>query len=693
VQGMFEFLGAAQGGANWAIPCAWAIFFAAPVALWHLLPFRAVPMRLFGMGVFLFVPGFVWLERIPGFGNLRAPWALWEAGGGLMLALAAALGCGMWVRSVPVPAWRSRIAAGIALLVMLDATVYHRAFYRWRLPAGTFQDFVRATEFLKNAPLAGRVNAISGRYFYLLTPMLTGRGLQSEAFHGQFALRWQRSLDRAAYESPEALRMLHRAAGIAYLLVDKQDPDTPEVLQKFLREAFPAVVFENDHFAVLENPETLGSVWRAREYLQLEPGTYVRGAELLSLARYGYLGVELADGDPTPPGSVGQGNGRDGIRLNPALKDKTGTPFEAVRDFAMPDYRTVVLNGRGRSAGWVVVSQAFHPDWTASIGSTPLSVRLACGAFLCTWDPGGDEPLVFRFRSPAWYAWAVGLGVVAWLLLAVRGVAALVGSLRDRAGLRPGGEPAPVESSDPGVLFPEVGALLRPLVVVPTYDEAESIAMLLDRVLAVDARIGMLVVDDASPDGTARVVRAHPAFGQRVWLLERSGKLGLGTAYREGFRWAIERGHDACIEMDADLSHDPGDLATLLRAVEEGADLAVGSRYLDGVRVVDWPVGRLLLSTGAGWYARGITGLPMTDPTSGFKVIRRRVLERLDWSKFTAGGYSFQIELHYFAWRGGFRIREIPIVFTERRRGASKMSRAIAFEAAWRVIRLGVLGR
>ena len=198
------------------------------------------------------------------------------------------------------------------------------------------------------------------------------------------------------------------------------------------------------------------------------------------------------------------------------------------------------------------------------------------------------------------------------------------------------------------------------------------------------------MVDDGSPDGTAGKVRRHVGFGKKVHLMERQGKAGLGSAYRAGFKWALEKGYDAVVEMDADLSHDPADVPRLLAALVEGADVAVGSRYLNGIRILNWPQSRLWISTFGGWYARTLTGLPMTDPTSGFKAIRRRVLEGLDWDRFTAQGYGFQIELHFFAWQAGFKIQEVPIVFTERRQGDSKMSPQIAKEAALRVLQLAV---
>jgi dolichol-phosphate mannosyltransferase len=230
----------------------------------------------------------------------------------------------------------------------------------------------------------------------------------------------------------------------------------------------------------------------------------------------------------------------------------------------------------------------------------------------------------------------------------------------------------------------------KPLVVLPTYNESQMIQVALDEVLRKASNLDVLVVDDGSPDGTAVKVKSHPMYGKRVHILERPEKAGLGSAYRAAFQWALKMGFDAVVEMDADLSHDPADVLRLLEALSEGADIAVGSRYLNGIRILNWPQSRLWISTFGGWYARSLTGLPMTDPTSGFKAIRRRVLEELNWEKFTAQGYGFQVELHFFAWQAGFKIVEVPIVFTERRQGDSKMSTPIALEAAKRVFQLAI---
>ena len=231
----------------------------------------------------------------------------------------------------------------------------------------------------------------------------------------------------------------------------------------------------------------------------------------------------------------------------------------------------------------------------------------------------------------------------------------------------------------------------RALIVIPTYNEAVNLPQIVPQVLSQDPRLEVLVVDDGSPDGTGRIADEMARTNSRVHALHRPAKLGLGTAYITGFKWALERGYDYIFEMDADFSHDPAHLKDFLTAIQD-ADLVLGSRYLDGkVTIVNWPMSRLLLSYFANVYARWLTGLRIWDLTGGFKCFRRRVLETIDLSQVGSNGYAFQIEMSVRAWRKGFKLREIPIVFVDRTEGQSKMNRAIVREAVWKVPRLRLM--
>ncbi len=228
----------------------------------------------------------------------------------------------------------------------------------------------------------------------------------------------------------------------------------------------------------------------------------------------------------------------------------------------------------------------------------------------------------------------------------------------------------------------------RALVIVPTYNERDNVVRLVEQVLAQDERIDMLIVDDGSPDGTGAIADEVAEQNSRVHVLHRPRKMGLGTAYLTGFKWALERQYEFILEMDADFSHDPAHLPQFFDAATN-ADLVLGSRYREGkVTVVNWPMTRLFLSYMANIYARAVTGLPLYDGTGGFKCFRRKVLEAIDLNAVKSNGYAFQIEMSFRAWHKGFRLVEIPIVFVDRTEGQSKMSNKIIREAVWMVWRL-----
>jgi dolichol-phosphate mannosyltransferase len=224
----------------------------------------------------------------------------------------------------------------------------------------------------------------------------------------------------------------------------------------------------------------------------------------------------------------------------------------------------------------------------------------------------------------------------------------------------------------------------RFIVLLPTYNESENLPRIVPLILAQDARLEVLVIDDNSPDGTGRLAEEMTQTSLRLHVLHREVKQGLGRAYLAGFAWAVEKGFDLIFEMDSDFSHDPKYLRDLIAAAGT-ADLVVGSRYKNGVNVINWPMSRLMLSYFASVYARTITRLPVTDATAGFKCFHRRVLEAIPLDEVKSNGYAFQIEMSFRAWRKGFRITEVPIVFTDRVEGTSKMNKTIVREAVWMV--------
>lgn len=230
------------------------------------------------------------------------------------------------------------------------------------------------------------------------------------------------------------------------------------------------------------------------------------------------------------------------------------------------------------------------------------------------------------------------------------------------------------------------------LVIIPTYNEKENIESIIKAVFSQPVTFEILIIDDGSPDGTATIVKnMQKEYPERLHIIEREGKLGLGTAYITGFKWALEKGYDYICEMDADFSHDPKDLNRLYyTCVNEGAHLAIGSRYKSGVNVVNWPIGRVLMSYFASVYVRLVTGMKIMDTTAGFKCYHRKVLETIKLDKINLKGYGFQIEMKFSTWKYGFKIVEVPIIFTDRQRGSSKMSGSIFSEAFWGVIKMKI---
>ena len=233
---------------------------------------------------------------------------------------------------------------------------------------------------------------------------------------------------------------------------------------------------------------------------------------------------------------------------------------------------------------------------------------------------------------------------------------------------------------------------MKKLIIIPTYNEKENIENIIRKVFSLETQFNILIIDDGSPDNTAQIVKnLQNEFSNKLFIEERTGKLGLGTAYIHGFKWALKNNYDFIFEMDADFSHDPEDLPRLLHAcTNEGGDLAIGSRYVKGVNIVNWPMSRLLMSYFASKYVKTITGMPINDSTAGFKCYSREVLERINLDSIEFVGYAFQIEMKFKSWKYGFKIKEVPVIFTDRQEGSSKMSGGIFYEALFGVIKMKI---
>ena len=685
LSGHFAFL--AHAGSAWdpAIAISWGLLVLQGVAIWYILP-SALPGRRWiaaiAIVVYFCLPGFRIIENLPLYADIRAPHDFFEMGGTFCFSVA----CGVAARLLlqEISGRHLRVGGAVALLGLawLDSVSSVPSFFRGPIDRQTFDDFLVAQRFLSEQARPGRVAPYSGRYFYLLTPILSGRPIIAEAFNSHLMLRGVAELQRASLQSRQSFMTFLNIAGVSQILIDKKDPDTPQSLQEFLRSV-GTPVFENEHFVILDNPDSLYPAAFSKYFMDLDGTPEEIAARSLVAAAGGLLVVSARTRFGDSEGLIRS------EELQPATP-VSKLPQDAVQ---RKTAETIEIDESGRG-GWLVIPEAYHRDWRALRDGHDLELAKAYGALLAIRLDGKPGKIALSFNPPWWYSASVWTALAGWL--GVIGVLTL-----ERMAVVPArwrnswwGAPRPQPTAGP---FPRKRVNENPpsrvLAIIPTYNEASGIESILNKILNANHGLEMVVIDDNSPDQTAQVVRAHRAFGRRVHLLQREGKLGLGSAYKEGFRWAMERGFDTCIQIDADLSHNPDDIPRLLAALANGADVAIGSRYSGGVRVLNWPQERLFLSVGASRFVRALTGLPLADVTSGFKAIRCDALRNLDWKQFRTEGYGFQVELHYFLWKTGARLVEVPIVFTERRSGQTKMTAAIALEAIWRVLQLAILKR
>ncbi|MGA7216411.1 MAG: glycosyltransferase [Terrimicrobiaceae bacterium] len=686
LSGQFAFLSHADSAWDPAIAVSWGLLVLQGVAIWIIIP-GSLPVRRWLVAlvllVYFCVPGFRLIERLPLYGDIRAPHDFFEMGGVFCFSVAAGLAAFLLIREMRRRDAQLATAAALLVLASVDSASAVRSLFKGPLDRQTFTDFLAVQQFLATRSPSGRVAPYSGRYFYLLTPLLSGRGLTTEAFHSHLMLRGVAELQQASFFSQQDFLMFLDIAGVSHLLIDKKDPDMPGKLQDTLR-SLATPVFENQHFAVLENSDTFYPAAIAKDFVAFEGPPEQLANRSLRAARQGILVVsertKFGDSEglvrlddnfvssrpmkKAPPDLIERKSNEE-IRIN---------PFEEV--------------------GWIIIPEAFHPDWKATQAGHEIEIAKAFGAFLAIRLDGSAGAILLSFEPPLWYFASVWASLAGWLVCIALLSAERLSLLPERWRtflLRRSPSEARLAAVKPAEFARSPAG--KVIAIVPTYNEASGIARILDRTLAAGSSVEIVVIDDNSPDQTARAVQAHPACGTRVHLVERRGKLGLGSAYKEGFRWAMARGFDTCIQIDADLSHNPSDIPRLIEALEQGADVAIGSRYLGGVRVINWPQGRLFLSLGASKFVRALTGLPLADATSGFKAIRCAALRSLDWSRFKTEGYGFQVELHFFLWKTGARLVEVPIVFTERHAGKTKMTSGIAMEAVWRVFQLAIFKR
>ena len=313
--------------------------------------------------------------------------------------------------------WRKSLGVAIALVMLVELYPVHSAYWTRGLDRQLFTEFDQAAAFLKTAPIAGRVHPLSGRYFYLTLPQKAGRAVDSEAAYRHFQLKWVRHFEAAGNASGDSLRTYLNLAGVAYILLDKEDPFSPKQMQDFFRSVYP-VVFENRYFAVLANQQALYPAFLARDFVALPPEGYAMAPAVLQLAPQNLITVELAGVDRNMPGFAGMAKGPNQIELLQQYQGQSGQPFARVPLVGnrMDDYQRMTYQLPPTVSGWLVVSEAYHPDWSVSIDGRPAEVHRAEAALLSVFIPSGSHEVVFQFKPPAWYSLCLAMGTLSWIV-------------------------------------------------------------------------------------------------------------------------------------------------------------------------------------------------------------------------------------------------------------------------------------
>jgi len=383
----------------------------------QLLKQKVLPTALVTLLV-LAIPVFRIIEFFPLFKDVRAPESFWSVGG--FCALAAAVGISFWVLFTEVikVSWRRPFGLLVALLLIIELYPIYSAYWTRGMDPNLFEDYDKAAAFLKTAPLQGRVHPLSGRYFYLTLPEKTGRAIDTESLLRHFQLKWVRYLEAAGNSNSDAIRSYMNLAGVAYILIDKKDPFTPKQLQDFFRSIYQPV-FDNENFTVLANSGTLYPAFLAHDFVALPPDSYAMAPAVLQLLPQNLVTVEMTTVDQASPGYAGMAKSTNQIELRSQFQGKSGKPFMDVpfTGNRQDDYQRMVYDLPPTASGWLVVSEAYHPDWTVSVDGKVAEVHRAEGAFLSTYVQAGTHEVVFLFKAPAWYSICLAVGMICWIVL------------------------------------------------------------------------------------------------------------------------------------------------------------------------------------------------------------------------------------------------------------------------------------
>lgn len=418
-QGMLEFLKSATSAPDLSIPLFWLIAAGQCVLLWMIWPDH--PRRDWGriaaILIFLGVPGFRLYELLPFAHDIRAPWSVWQVGGSLCVALLFGVGVALLIRG-RVDGMLSSGGLVFLLVALLagDYSIYLLRYGMGAMAPATYPAFEQICSQLRQAP-AGTVYPLSGRYFYLQIPALTGKPIEQEAFNSYFGLAWRRALQNASMAAPESMRTGLSLLGCSYIFIDKQDPNTPQNLQQTMKSLFPAVA-ENEFFLVLANPATLYPAFLAHDFVALPQGSYAMAPAAVQLAPQNLITVEMAGVDRNASGFAGMAKSANQIELLSQYQGKAGQPFARVPLVGnrIDDCQRMIYQLPPTVSGWLVLTEAYHPDWAVTIDGKPAEVHRAEAALLSTFVPPGSHEVIFQFKAPVWYSVSLGLGVLSWIM-------------------------------------------------------------------------------------------------------------------------------------------------------------------------------------------------------------------------------------------------------------------------------------
>jgi len=419
-QGLLEFLKSGTGAPDFTIPIFWITAVSQGVLLWVLWPDHRHRNwgRVIALAIYLLVPAFRIYEMLPFAHDIRAPWSIWQVGGSLAAALLFGLGTSLLIESLKsAERGTGFVKILVVILLVADYSVYLVRYTAGALPAGTYQAFEQIATSLKSAPDTGTIYPLSGRYFYLLLPSLTGKPIEQEAFNSYFGLVWRRSLQNATMSSQEGIKAGLSLMGCSYIFIDKLDPNTPQDLQRALRGIFP-VLFENQFFVVLTNPSALYPAFLAHDFVVVTGKSYALAPAVMQLFPKNLITLETNYIDHTIPGFAGTGKGSNQIELLAKYQTSGGESFQQVARATTdsPSDQMIRFNVPATSSGWLVLTQSYHPDWSASVDGKPARVYPAETALLSTYVPAGSHEIVFRFTPPGWYSLSLLVGLLSWIL-------------------------------------------------------------------------------------------------------------------------------------------------------------------------------------------------------------------------------------------------------------------------------------